>query len=136
MEGWQYAWQKLSDLKDSHPLQVAEFALATGIVNQSAFNWLVKWILKKRDPTRYHKWIHKFGIELPKNVDEAYVIDKARGTSFWHDVIELEIKNVQFMKCHMIFEIKMEDFCHKAWLVARGHMRKATTTLTYASIVS
>ena len=31
-------WQKLSVLKESHPLHVAEFALAVGIANQSAFN--------------------------------------------------------------------------------------------------
>ncbi|KAL7474136.1 hypothetical protein ACHAW6_000130 [Cyclotella cf. meneghiniana] len=42
----------------------------------------------------------------------------------------------QYRKCHMIFDVKMEDFCHKAQLVARGHMTKAPTTLIYASIVS
>ncbi|KAL7475891.1 hypothetical protein ACHAW6_001785 [Cyclotella cf. meneghiniana] len=155
------SWQKLSDLKESHPLQVTEFALATGIVNEPAFNWWVTWVLKKRDQiislvkhgsTRYHKQIHKFGIELPKTVDEAYTINKATGTTFWYDEIELEIKNVwvafdvlpdgvmppsdhQYMKCHMIVDVKMEDFCRKAWLVARGHMTKAPATLTHASIV-
>ncbi len=36
-----FSWQKLSDLKESHPLQVAEFALAAGIANETAFNWWV-----------------------------------------------------------------------------------------------
>ncbi|KAL7490120.1 LOW QUALITY PROTEIN: hypothetical protein ACHAW6_016145 [Cyclotella cf. meneghiniana] len=56
-----------------------------------------------------------------------FVINKATGTTFWHSVIELEIKNVQFvfdvladgampppdhqyMRCQMIFDVKMEDF--------------------------
>ena len=43
------SWQKLSDLKESHPLQVAEFALAAGIADEPAFNWWVSWVLKKRD---------------------------------------------------------------------------------------
>ncbi|KAL7479872.1 hypothetical protein ACHAW6_005592 [Cyclotella cf. meneghiniana] len=73
------SWQKLSDLKESQPLQVAEFALAMGIAYELAFNW---W------------WTHKFGIELPKTVDEAYAINKATGTTFWHDAFELEIKNL------------------------------------------
>jgi hypothetical protein len=30
--------------------------------------------------------------------------------------------NYQFMKCHVIFNVKMEDFWHKAQLVAGGHM--------------
>ena len=63
-------------------------------------------------------------------MEEAYAIDKATGTTFWHDAIELEMKNVrvafdvlpdgvappsdhQYMKCHMIFDVKMEDFCRR-----------------------
>ncbi|KAL7476688.1 hypothetical protein ACHAW6_002531 [Cyclotella cf. meneghiniana] len=136
------AWQKLSDLKESHPLQVAEFTLATVIADEPAFNC-----------ARYHNRNRKFGIELPKTVDEAYMFNKATGTTFWRDGIKLEMKNVQvafdillngvtppldhqYMKCRMIFDVKMEDFCHKAQLIDRGHMTKAPETLTYASIVS
>ena len=36
----------------------------------------------------------------------------------------------------MIFDIKMEDFCRKARLVAGGHLTKAPATITYASVVS
>jgi hypothetical protein len=43
------SWQKLADLKESHPFQVAEFMFATQIANEPAFNWWVKWVLKKRD---------------------------------------------------------------------------------------
>ncbi len=43
------SWKKLSDLKDSHPLQFAEFALSVGIANEPAFDWWVTWVLKKRD---------------------------------------------------------------------------------------
>ncbi|KAL7476013.1 LOW QUALITY PROTEIN: hypothetical protein ACHAW6_001903 [Cyclotella cf. meneghiniana] len=150
------SWQKLSDLKESHP---AEFALAAGIANELSFDWWVTWFLKKRDQiislvkhrnARYHKWTHNFGSELPKTVDEAYVIDKATGTTFWRDVIKLEMKNVQvafdvlpdgvappldhqYMKCHMIFDVKMDFHCP---IIARGHMTKAPATLTYASVVS
>ena len=41
-----------------------------------------------------------------------------------------------FTQYHMIFDIKMENFRHKARLVARGHMTKAPATITYASIMS
>ena len=43
------SWQKLSDLKESHPLQVAEFLFAAQIADEPAFNWWVSWVLKKRD---------------------------------------------------------------------------------------
>ena len=42
----------------------------------------------------------------------------------------------QKIPCHMIFNIKMEDFQRKARLVAGGHMTKAPATITYTSVVS
>ncbi|KAL7477739.1 hypothetical protein ACHAW6_003535, partial [Cyclotella cf. meneghiniana] len=140
----------------------AEFALAAGIVDEPALNWWVSLVLKKRDrivslvkrrSSRYHKHNYKFGIELPKSVDEAYAINAVTGTSFWRDAIEKEINKVcvdfnvlkdgaapppdhQYMQCHMIFDVKMEDFRRKAQLVAGGHMTKTPATLTYASVMS
>jgi hypothetical protein len=43
------SWQKLPDLKESHPLQVAEFTFAAQIADEPVFNWWVSWVLKKRD---------------------------------------------------------------------------------------
>ena len=43
----------------------------------------------------------------------------------------------QFMKWHMIFNVKFgENFHGKAWLVAGGHMIETPATLTYLSVVS
>ncbi len=42
----------------------------------------------------------------------------------------------QKIPCHMIFDIKMEDFRCKARLVAGGYMTKAPETITYADVVS
>ena len=78
------------------------------------------------------------------------MINKATGTTFSSDAIKLEMKNVQvafdmlpdgvappsdhqYIKCHMIFDIKMEDFQRKARLVAGGHI---PSYVTYASVVS
>eukprot|EP00804_Cyclotella_cryptica_P031332 CCRYP_011130-RA/>CCRYP_011130-RA protein AED:0.34 eAED:0.34 QI:0/0/0/1/0/0/3/0/252 len=95
---------KLSNLKESHPLQVAEFTFAVQIANEPAFNWWVNWVLKKGDwnislvkcrSPQYHKRIHKYGIKLPKTVEEAYAIDRTTGTTFWRNAIEKEMKNVR-----------------------------------------
>ena len=43
------SYQPLSLLKESHPVQLAEFAVAMGIDNDPAFNWWVKPVLKRRD---------------------------------------------------------------------------------------
>ena len=36
----------------------------------------------------------------------------------------------------MIFDVKMEDFCHKSRLLLGGHLIEPLATITYASIVS
>ncbi len=43
------SWEKLSDLKESHPVQVAEFAVQMGVALEPGFNWWVFRVLKKRD---------------------------------------------------------------------------------------
>ncbi len=103
--------------------------------------------------TRYLKRTHKFGIEVPKTVKEAFDLDCKNGNTFWADEIAKEMKGVciafnilpdrhdatigyQKIQCHMIFDVKMKDFQQKARLVAGGHKIKAPATITYASVVS
>ncbi len=119
-------------------------------------------MLKKRDriislvykrTTHYLKRTHKFGIEVPKTVKEALALDHKNGNTLWVDAIAKEIKKVciafnilpdgcsapigyQKIPCHMIFDVKMEDFEQKARLVASGHLTQAPATITYASVVS
>lgn len=38
--------------------------------------------------------MHKYGIELPKTVQQALEIDSQTGTTFWRDAIEREMCNV------------------------------------------
>jgi hypothetical protein len=95
----------------------------------------------------------KFGIEVPTLVDHALEINKHNGNTFWVDAIAKEMKNVRitfkclisgkrapldykWVKCHMIFDIKIEDFEWKARMVAGGHMTCAPTIMAYASVVS
>ena len=98
------SWEKLSDLKESHPVQTAEYAVAQGIDHEPAFNWWVPHVLKKRDSiiaqvkrrsARYLKRTHKWGLEVPQSVDDALAIDKKNGNTFWADAIAKEMKNVR-----------------------------------------
>ncbi len=108
--------------------------------------------MKKQNP-RFLKKTHKFGIEVPKTVKDALDIDRKNGNTFWADAIAKEMKDIRVafkllldgqsapigyhkISCHMIFNIKMEDFCRKARLVAGGHQTKTPATITYASVVS
>jgi hypothetical protein len=156
------SWEKLSALKESHPTEAAEYACAQGLEREPAFNWWVPHVLKKRQliiskvkarAARYLKKNEKYGIKLPRNMKEARILDEQNGNTLWQDAIAKELANVgiafkvlgdnddiprgyQFVKCHMIFDVKMEDFRRKARLVAGGHMTKAPAAVTYASVVS
>jgi hypothetical protein len=156
------SWENLADLKESHPLETAEYAMTQGIDHEPAFNWWVPHVLIKCDliislvhkrTTRYLKRTHKFGIEVPKTVKEALDLDCKNVNILWADAIAKEMKEVciafnilpdghsvpigyQKIPCHMIFDMKMEDFSRKARLVAGGHHTEAPVTVSYASEVS
>lgn len=75
--GGSETWIKLCDLKESHPIEVAEFAKARGIDREPAFAWLVPFTLRKRDviisalKKRLTKATQTYGIEVSATVCEA-----------------------------------------------------------------
>ena len=152
------SWEPLKDLKESNPVEVAEYAVANKLVSEPAFNWWVPYTIKKRDRiikanySRYIKRTHKFGIEMPKTAERALEIDQESGTTFWRDAITKEMRTVEpaFKFCgegasqpigytpitgHLIFDVKM-DFTRKARFVADGHLTDPPASVTYASVVS
>jgi hypothetical protein len=152
-------WERLADLKESNPVEVAEYASANSLLETPAFLWWAPHVLKKRriiiaDVTkRYHKRTHKFGIEVPKSWDDCVRLEKESDNTLWQDAARKEIKNViiafkiingeesftptyQEIRCHMIFDVKMEDFRLKTSFVAGGHTPDTPHTMTYASFVA
>ena len=150
-------WVPLKDLKESNCVEVAEYAVASNIADEPAFAWWVRKILRRRDviikkvKSRYWKRTHKFGIEMPKSVKEAYAIDRRTGTDFWRTAIEKEMKNnaaafefrdgdvmptgYKHIDCHMVFDIK-SDLTRKARFVAGGHQTDPPKESVYSSVVS
>ena len=47
------SWQSLKDMKDSHPIQTAEYAIAQEIDHEPGFNWWVNAVLNKRERVLY-----------------------------------------------------------------------------------
>ncbi len=74
-------WIDLKILKESNPIQVAEYVTARNIADKSAFAWWVPYVLRKQDVivsaviTRVRKTSYKYGIELPTSVKHAIGID-------------------------------------------------------------
>ena len=140
---------------------MAEYAVSSRISEEPTFAWWASSVLKKRNriiaKTKSKYWLrtHKFGIEIPKTVLQAWQIDAKSGNALWWDAVCKEMKNVrpafkvfeggiqqlpsgfQEITCHMIFDAKIgENLRRKACLVAGAHTTDAPVTLTYSSVVS
>jgi hypothetical protein len=150
-------WIPLKDLKESNPVETAEYAVANKIAEEPAFAWWIRKVLRRRDriikkvKARYWRRTHKYGIELPKSVKEALKVDAMTGTDFWKKAIDKEMRNVKpafefkdnnkvpigykHIDCHMIFDVKL-DLTRKARFVAGGHQTDPPKDMVYSSVVS
>jgi len=153
-----WEWESLKDLKESYPVQVADFEVSQQIDDLPGFRWWVPQVRKRRDSiisavkTRFKKKTHNYGIQAPKNIEEAYQIDKAMGTDYWHQAVLKEMRNnavaFKFLEegeqvpvgstwipFHMIFDVKC-DLTRKARFVAGGYWTQPATQITYSSVVT
>ena len=103
VERWISRVKALKDLKESNPVEIAEYAKVNGILdNEPVFRWWVPYTLRKRDRIiasvnhRVKKTAHKCGTRIPRSVEEAYRLDKANGNNAWKwkDAIAKEMANV------------------------------------------
>ena len=152
------SWVKLSEVKESHPMETAEFAKSRGIDDESTFVWWVPHTLRKRNAiisamkTRLRKTTHKYGIEIPTSVDHVMEVDRKNGNTIWRDALALEMFNVGVVfeilgegqsaptgwkraSGHLIWDIKM-DFTRKARWVVDGRKMPDPIGSTFAGVVS
>ena len=153
------SWIPLSTVKESNPIELAEFAVAHNLHNEPAFAWWMHHVLRKRKHfiNKLRKEVKrsnlKFGLVVPKTVREALELDKKNGNEYWNNAIKKELKNVlvafhllnddeplpvgsKRIPYHIVFDIKY-DMTRKARLVAGGHRNQDVPThLTYSSVVS
>jgi hypothetical protein len=125
-------------------------------------------VQKKRDKivkklkANYWQLTHKFGVKMPKSVNDALQMDQENGNDMWEQAIKKEMGKAkvayepnkggfttqeiqenkpdtmigyQDIKFHIIFDVKM-DFSRKVRFVAGGHMTVTAASITCASVVS
>ena len=75
----------VKDLKDSYPVQLANYVVANGIQEKPTFSWWIPYTLKKRTAiiskvkSKYWERSHKYRVRVPKNVKGAKRIDAKNG---------------------------------------------------------
>jgi hypothetical protein len=109
------SWIPLKDLKETNPVEVAEYAIANKIKKEPAFAWWVNFVTRKREriiaklQKKYWRTDYKFGVRLPKSVDEALQVSvayKAKEGVRPDDVRNgkvADMKGFQEIKCHIVF---------------------------------
>ena len=145
-------------MKEVHPVETAEYAPTRGISNEPPFAWWVPYTLRKREviltavKNRIRKTTHKYGIEIPRDVEHANEIDLRNGNTMWRDTLKKEMYNVRVafeildegahaphgwkkVTGHLVWDVKM-DFTRKARWVLDGHKTPDPIGSTYAGVVS
>ena len=102
-KGWRFlvGWKDgstsyvlLREVKNTCPTETANYAVASGLEKEPAFSWWVKHTLKKKKhfikvvKSQYSQRSHKFGILVPKTVEEALDIDRRMNMTLWRDAIK------------------------------------------------
>ena len=73
----QISWLPLKDVKESYPVDVAEFAYENGLIKEPAIYWWAPHVLKKKKnivaamKQRVLNKTHKFGVEVPCTIEHA-----------------------------------------------------------------
>ena len=152
------SWMRLADMKESYPIETAEFAISRGIDNEPALAWWVQHTLQKRDAIvsalrrRMHQAKHKYGIEIPTSVEHVKELDRKEGNDFWMKALAKEMFNVgvafeilkqgrkaphgwHLVTSHLVWDVKM-DFTRKARWVLDGHKTPDPDGSTFAGVVS
>jgi hypothetical protein len=154
-------FKPLKIIVQDDPITCAEYAQAHGLMEKRGWKRLKHVVRNKHRLERlsnYNKRFDnsprfKFGIQLPRSVKEAYELDKKNGNTKWADAITLQVaqqldyktfkvmpkgtavpQGYKHIKLHFVFDVK-HDGCHKACLVAGGHLTDEPDDSVYSSVV-
>ena len=90
-------WLPLKEVKDSNLVELAEYAVLNNIHKEPAFKWWTHHVLRRRDriikklKSKYWRTTHKFGIRIPKTIEEAIRLDLENGDTQWMDAVKKEM---------------------------------------------
>ena len=87
-------WIPLKYLKASNPVELAKYLAGNCLDVVPSFKWWVIDVLRRRNriiskvKAKYWCRTHKFGIRVPKSVNEALSIDKGNVNTLWYAAIQ------------------------------------------------
>ena len=157
-------WEPLTTVINDDPVTVATYALENQLLNTEGWKRLRRYTKNKKTYKRLVQqaaWkserrapIYMFGVQVPRNHNEAMQLDEKNGNTKWADAEKKELdqlfeyktfidKGVNYkpgmeytrIRVHFLYAVK-HDLRHKARMVAGGHMTAVEKESNYSGVVS
>ncbi len=157
-------WEPLNLVAKDDPVTLAKYAKENNLLNTPGWKFLrrianrakklQRMLNQSKMRSHRHAVRYKFGVCVPRNVKEAYQLDKENGNTLWRDAMDLELTQLieyqtfvdaglnaptptgyQKIRAHMVFDVKQMGK-RKARFVAGGHMTNPPKDSMYSSVVS
>ena len=83
----------MKDIRQTYPIDLVDFAIQKGIAEEPAFAWWIPFVIKKRNRIiakikfEYLTRTHKFGIIIPRSVEEIIKLDHFNKDTLWWSCI-------------------------------------------------
>ncbi len=100
---WEPTWEPMSIIKKDDPVTLAKYAEDKGILDQTGWRWAKQYCKNKKKLERQLNQCrmmakrtgravkYKFGVRIPRSIQEAYTLDKENGNTLWRDAIQKEV---------------------------------------------
>ncbi len=162
--GFAPTWEPLSTMRKADPITLAMYARDQNLVNTNGWKWArnikvdgTKMIRTAKRISKVKKKFgqikYKFGVQVPRDAEEALKLDEQNGDKLWREAIDTELGQIleyetfkvlergeeapddhTFVTLTLIFDVK-HDGRRKARLVAGGHLTDPSTEEVYSSVV-
>ena len=156
-------WESLKEMKLADMMTLAKYAHDNNLINQPGWKWAKKKTKNTKKFLRLAKIFksqaspfgprYKFGVRVPRNREEALILDKINGNHLWEEAIEKEINQLLFYETFdiknrgdkapqgyqkipgfLVFDVKY-DLRRKARFVAGGHVTNPPREEVYSGVV-
>ena len=103
-ENGEITWEPLSILKKSDPISCAIYAKENDLLELQGWKAFKKLARKQKKLLRLvnqaklqsyrNAPMYKYGIQVPRNHEQAMEIDKQNGNTLWYDAEQIELKSI------------------------------------------
>ncbi len=157
-------WEPLNMLAKDDPVTIANYAKQNDLLETPGWKFLrriarrakklQRMLNQARHQSKHNAVRYKFGVRVPRNVKEAYDLDRANGNTLWEDSMKRELSQLfdyetfldvgkdvptpqghKMIRARMIFDVKQTGQ-RKSRFVAGGHLTDPPKESVYSSVVS